>query len=564
MTIEKVFYDLCDNTGSPFSLGLWLRYRLAPAELTTASIDPLDYNDPVSFGNDYACLSFLRKFRGLDTGINLQEEAILSFRKAEEKCSKTNDSLQIAFTTGRLARTGHDILYRAQELMKGIWGNPTFSDLFGSCAWGPGSTSTLRGVKASREDKMSQFPVSLTPTAIPYFRAVIREDYAWLRHILKQEIVGPVSLLENCFESVDSSRLLTVPKDAKTDRTIAAEPTGNIYLQKGIGHYLRKRLRRFGINLDDQSVNQELARSAYFKGLATIDLASASDTISIAVVKLLCPSSMFGLLDRLRSPSYRWSDRETRFHKFSSMGNGFTFELESSIFYCLVRAVAETRLELPTIGVYGDDIVCDQLVAHEVIECLEDCGFEVNTKKSFLSGPFYESCGKHFFHGIDVTPPYQKNLVTDELEYVRMYNRLFDWVQKDIFDVLGRRKQYGKVLGNLIRARPGILRKEFPHGPSWVSGDGFFKVFEPREVPYRVDRGYKIKYLVSAASTRRLADGGLYADELRIGSKRGEPHWADPPKGMPTNGYVDLRKVNQTGIKVAYRWVSAAFGRTDI
>lgn len=84
MNINKVFHDLCNYTASPISLGLWLRYCYAPQELANATINPMDYNDPVSFSVDYACLSFLRKYEGLDTGIDTKSEALQKFRKAEE------------------------------------------------------------------------------------------------------------------------------------------------------------------------------------------------------------------------------------------------------------------------------------------------------------------------------------------------------------------------------------------------------------------------------------------------------------------------------------------------
>lgn len=40
MIIDKVFYDLCSNVGSPVSLGLWLKFRYAPNELARTTIDP--------------------------------------------------------------------------------------------------------------------------------------------------------------------------------------------------------------------------------------------------------------------------------------------------------------------------------------------------------------------------------------------------------------------------------------------------------------------------------------------------------------------------------------------
>lgn len=546
---EEVFHDLCTRTDSPVSLGLWLRYCHAPKELATASIDPLDYNDAVSFGNDYACLSFLRKFKGLETGTDLRREALLRFGKSEDECSRTNERLRHSATTGQVDQVEYAILHRIQQLIAEIWGAPKFEELFSRCGWGPGSTSTLKGAWASREEKMSQFPISITPSAVDYFRPIIRHDYSWLRHLLKADIVGDVTLTSECFSLTSCSRVLTVPKDAKTDRTIAAEPTANIYLQKGIGGYLRARLQRYGINLNSQELNQQLAEKACFLGLSTLDLSAASDSISIEVVRLLCPFDMFNTLNRVRSPAFRRDGVETRFHKFSSMGNGFTFELETLIFFGVCKAIKEVRGVEGAIGVYGDDLIVPESIAEEVIATLKALGFEVNKEKSFIGGRFFESCGKHYFDGIDVTPPYQKEVPDNDLELIRMFNRISDWIYADEFEILGRRRRYGKVLTNLFKRLPEKLQKL--QGYLWMEGDGFLRT-PWADLPYNpYRRAYKLKYLKARGSRKRLADGGLFADSLRLLSSS-----TDVGDSEPSHGFVDIRPQGKVKTyTVARRWV---------
>lgn len=553
--IRNTFYDLCSNADSPSSLGKWISYCMAPKELTMASINPLDYSDPVSFGFDYACHTFLRKYVGLDTGIDKQSEAFSKFGNSERKCSETNGNLQVAIVTGRLARIDSDILFRIKNKIAAVWGSPSFREIFDHCGWGPGSTSTLRGEKSTREDKMSQFPVSITPAAIPYFTQVVSHDIQWLRHLLKQDVAGRCSLLPSCFRSTQTSRLLTVPKDSGTDRTICAEPTANIYLQKGIGKYLRKRLKRFGVDLDSQFVNQELARLAITLGLSTLDLKSASDTVAIMLCKLLCPSEMFELLNSLRTPSYRYKGVETRFHKFSSMGNGFTFELESLIFYAVVSSIAEAKGSDKPLGIYGDDIVCDRAIVPEVVMCLEDLGFELNMNKSFIDGRFFESCGKHYFDGHDVTPPYQKSEVSDDSEYIRLANRIFDWLLRMDKISPGFLKSYGKIHNRLLRnARPKIKNLK---GFWWLEGDGFFRTHHDPCLSFDMSMGYNLRFLSERAPSGRLADGGLYADELRKASMSKTWHDTQPTKGkvIPrNNGGKAKHKIRKRRVQL--------FGRT--
>jgi hypothetical protein len=55
-------------------------------------------------------------------------------------------------------------------------------------------------------------------------------------------------------------------------------------------------------------------------------------------------------------------------------------------------------------SVYGDDIIVRSAVAPRVLKYLQVCGFTANRKKTFLSGPFRESCGTDWFEGEDVRP----------------------------------------------------------------------------------------------------------------------------------------------------------------
>ena len=45
----------------------------------------------------------------------------------------------------------------------------------------------------------------------------------------------------------ESNRLMTVPKNARTDRVIAAEPDWNMFFQLGLGASIRARLQKVGL-----------------------------------------------------------------------------------------------------------------------------------------------------------------------------------------------------------------------------------------------------------------------------------------------------------------------------
>jgi hypothetical protein len=201
-----------------------------------------------------------------------------------------------------------------------------------------------------------------------------------------------------------------------------------MFIQKGIGDYFRRSLRRFGIDLNDQSRNRDLAHKGSITGsLATIDLSSASDSVSRELVFLLIPTFWFTLLDASRCRVTVIDGVEHQNHMFSSMGNGFTFELESLLFFVISKAVAYFTGTRGVISVYGDDIICPTDMYHDLGSVLNYLGFLLNPEKSFASGPFRESCGGHYFLGDDITPFYIREPITRMDDLIDVANKLRQW-----------------------------------------------------------------------------------------------------------------------------------------
>lgn len=274
------------------------------------------------------------------------------------------------------------------------------------CRFGKGATSDLR--KGSTHAEKSCNP-TVTFDAIPWACHVLAHDE------LLGSLVGPFRDLK----IVEPNRMVMVPKSAKIDRPIAAEPTLNSFIQQGFGRYIRSRLKQAGVDLDDQTINQDLAGVAQHLSLATIDLSSASDTLCTNLVKLLLPREWFEALDSVRCKSTAFKGRRFRLSKFSSMGNAFTFELESLIFHALI-SVACTGVT----SVYGDDLIVKQSEYETALAVLDWAGFIPNASKSYGSGRFYESCGRHYFDGVDVAPCFQKDVCRTAHDLVRFANRL--------------------------------------------------------------------------------------------------------------------------------------------
>jgi hypothetical protein len=222
--------------------------------------------------------------------------------------------------------------------------------------------------------------------------------------------------------------LFTVPKSTTIDRCACKEPDLNMYLQKGAGRVIRNSLRRWGIDLNDQSVNRQLAREGSLTGnLATLDLSSASDSVSFGLVDLLLPPRWRLYLGQLRSPETFVNGEWHKNHMFSSMGNGFTFELESLLFFALARTVRDLLGYSGVVSVYGDDLIVESAYALDLSWVLGVCGFSVNMKKSFWTGPFRESCGGHFFEGRDVTPFFIRRPISRIRDAIILANQIRKW-----------------------------------------------------------------------------------------------------------------------------------------
>jgi len=241
---------------------------------------------------------------------------------------------------------------------------------------------------------------------------------------------------------VAGNRLSCVPKNVNISRTICTEPSLNMFYQLGLGDLLVDRLKSFfGIDLSvQQARNRDLAEDGSFDfkvnrhppkdGLVTIDLSKASDSIGLRMLERTFPRDFLAWLRLLRCKETEMPNGDkVQLNMVSTMGNGFTFPLQTMIFCCVVEAcnrVCEYPAERGSWGVNGDDIICGKFVAPYVNRLLALLGFTVNASKSFYEGPFRESCGADFFQGLPVRGVYIKSLKQPHSRYA-VINQLNLW-----------------------------------------------------------------------------------------------------------------------------------------
>lgn len=354
-----------------------------------------------------------------------KEAAIQKFLESEKTCKETNRRLAFPTSSPDFTPQVKSVMDEAKWIIYNLLGPlPDPSILWKECSFGPGITFGAGSQEHANLVYKIGGPHTVTSRCLPFVgsRSFTESWPLWLQTLVSENATYTI---------VKGNRITTVPKTAVIDRTIAIEPSFSVFLQKGLEVYLTKRLRRSGVDLRSQGRNQHIARIASTKPLyaATMDLSSASDTIACELVRYLFPSDWFYLLDSLRSEFFTvdkgksWS----RYEKISSMGNAFTFPLETIIFYAIAKAsTIVARGDVKRLRVYGDDIIIDFNSYALCAEVLDFAGFSVNHSKSFAIGSFRETCGVDYLCGRDTRPVYVRKAPRYVSEVFNLFNRLLN------------------------------------------------------------------------------------------------------------------------------------------
>lgn len=377
--------------------------------------------------------SLLKKFEDIQAS-DADVKALQKFLEANERCSRFLDFDRDEITEieeiglGEFSSAFSSFFYYDHD-------TPILStyDVCANVGVGPGSS--IKATGQSYYHKVAASPMSGTSKSL---YLLYKEGVAAKYH-LEHEVESTRSQLCGEFALVQGNSLSFVPKTSEISRTICTEPLLNMMFQKGIASVFESRLEeRYGISLKIQpDKNRALAKIGSEDGsYGTIDLASASDSISLGLLRKCLPKSILTWLMRTRSPCVTLPDgSELPLQMVSSMGNAFTFPLQTILFASVVVGAYRSLGITPifphgkTIGnfsVFGDDIVVRKDAYWLVVSILKRIGFLVNDDKSFNTGPFRESCGADFWSGFPVRGVYCRTLRSMQDRY-SLINRLNIW-----------------------------------------------------------------------------------------------------------------------------------------
>ena len=417
---------ILEYINTPLSLGIALRKKYDTGELP--DVIPSDYCTAYTYQQDAQALALFSKSDDFSEK-DLRADALAAWYASEEQCRETNKRFLLNLFKEKETRS---VLFTAARYVQKVLGPYSFTPV--DSILSPGSTELLSGLDANLISKFRSKP-ECTVHAYEKVNAVLRDHY--LHYAISCGLYnrdkGDLRRTDSSLPIVKGDSLLFINKSWKALRGISPQPLGNLILQRCDAYSIKKALRKHGLDIDTAPLlHEELAlMSSVDDTYSTIDLAAASDTISYQLVKALMPADWFDALCVSRTRFTAVSGCEgVNYHqleKFSAMGNGYTFELETLLFYALCKAVIQLYGDkYNQASVFGDDIIISRSLAPILIRVLSDVGFKTNSTKTFITGPFKESCGKDFYNGFPVRPVYFKEQPKNETSRaIYLSNRIF-------------------------------------------------------------------------------------------------------------------------------------------
>lgn len=502
---KGISFDCLIAINTAYSLSLYLALKNSVLDQISKP-DPFNYDCPHKYLLDIQAYAIIAKNLSLDPFEDLKINAVDNFYKIESLNQKTNE---------RLSRLGYkpDFVHTVQNNVLYLIGERPNFDLDSSTSYiGPGATSTNHGEFINQLDKLKR-QQDCTSAAAPLAQYICKNTCIKL----------PDSY-------IDHSTFNTVPKNFKTLRPINVEPGLNMIVQKFLGSKLRIALQKKGYDLNSRPILHGYAaqRGSITDDYATIDLSNASDMISYRVIKELLPTEWFHYLNTSRSHNTIINGSKVKLEKFSSMGNGFTFELESVIFLAILMALKNTRFLrlqddklIGDISVFGDDLIVRKDDVNDLLIMLDYFGFQVNKEKSYHHGPFRESCGKDYWLGINVRPIYLKGAtdVNNPASFYVLANNIRR-ISLLLYGVDPKNSRFSRVYSKVLKYIPHNIRVFGPEylGDIFIASDNYIPV-----------RKHSLTYIWAYKVVMRKRHYTMYPPDVQLsyatlgGSSEGAP-----------------------------------------
>ena len=292
------------------------------------------------------------------------------------------------------------VLQKARSYAKEILGRYDIEEHYQSCRFGKRASVGVPRRECYLDSRLSS-PLSGSHAHIKWFKNYLNSD-PQLESILCELQNSAVPQYSLC----EKLALTNVPKSYKAKRGIMPNTTIGGFYSYGLGLMIQKRLKAFGLDLRRmQEKHRRLVRKySRSRSHVTADLASASDSFTWMLLNYVIPREWLNCLNfgRIRKADINGAD--IHLSSFMTMGIGFTFQVQTLVFYCLLKSIQALSKVPGLISVYGDDLIYPARMHHLVVQIFTDLGFQINNEKTFVKESFRESCGADYYCGYDVRP----------------------------------------------------------------------------------------------------------------------------------------------------------------
>lgn len=294
----------------------------------------------------------------------------------------------------------HMVLQEARKINKRVLGQYDLEEHYSYCRFGKRAANGVPYSDSYLDVKLGR--VTGSKAHISWFKEYLKTDEG-----LQSAIAECRKIRSSAFPEIGTLKLALVPKSFKSRRSIIPNSVIGSFHSYGLGRLVEERLKknaRLNIRTLQQKHGVFAKQASKHKRWVTGDLSKASDGPDVALMNRLLPRSWFNQFKLGRINQVEIDGERTYMHSFMAMGIGFTFTLETLVFYSLLKSISNLTGIRGKISVYGDDLIYPREMHRFVKPIFEGLGIIMNNDKTFVDSNFRESCGSDFFHGVDVRP----------------------------------------------------------------------------------------------------------------------------------------------------------------
>lgn len=325
------------------------------------------------------------------TDDELLDRAARSFKATQERISHP---ILLTPVTNR-------IIEGARQIISDVLGEFSEDELMLKCRVGKKATWG-NPLHRSYLDVKLQDGISGSTEQIAWFKQYIATDHLMERAILDCQEQSAIK-----YRICDTLKGALVEKSYKALRLILPNTFIGAFRTAGLGQMITDRLKvHCGLDISKlQSIHNLLVKGASRdRKLVTADLTAASDSITYELLERLIPPDWLSELNLGRIPKIELRGEVFHASTFMTMGIGFTFPLQTLVFYALLRSIAGAAEIRGRISVYGDDLIYPRNLHKYVASIFPKLHLIINEGKTYVNTYFRESCGADCYHGSDVRP----------------------------------------------------------------------------------------------------------------------------------------------------------------